>query len=712
LDKKNIAIKNDAPLEINDLKLSGVSGKISIVGEQGWIDFKDAGNCTGLGTYLDPFVIQDLIIDGHGSGSGIKINLSRNYYFRIENCTIFNCSIGIELISTDNGTLYQNDCSFNSYGIYLHFPHPFTPEEYGCFNNTITENMANNNTYGIRLGWATIGYIINNTANNNNMGILHEGYPEIISENTVNNNHIGISLWHPGYNTEISRNIAFDNRDCGIEIQANGFNLTGNFMVGSGIAMSYHSIEMMSTIHIDTTNFVNNKPIYYLINKTYISPQNLEDAGQIFLINCTNILVKDIDVSNSSYGINIYDSNNITVLNAVSSNNIYGVYLQNTNTSFIINNTLKYNTRGIFVGGSNNTVEGNYIYSDLMTMEGITFYIWGDNNKIINNKIIGCQWGILFRISSYNLIYGNIIKDNEYGIVVMGGSEHNLFYENFFIGNSIVHTDGGSTTNKWNNTEIGNYWDNYTGIDANDDGIGDTPHNITQSPLRQDYLPIVISHAPEITVISPEPNEIFNLTSPSFNVIFESYHLESKWYTVNNGKEYIIMDNVTINQLEWESQWDGLVIVSFYALDKIGNAGFAEINIIKDTEDPIITVASPTPGSEFGNNAPSFSVIILDKHLDTMWYTLDGGLHNYSFTHNGTINQAAWDTILGGVVNIRFYAIDKVGNIAYRDVPIIKQQQQQVLIPGYNTTILMGIMLLSCAILIKIRNKELDVEKL
>ena len=94
-----------------------------------------------------------------------------------------------------------------------------------------------------------------------------------------------------------------------------------------------------------------------------------------------------------------------------------------------------------------------------------------------------------------------------------------------------------------------------------------------------------------------------------------------------------------------------------------------------------------------------------------MWYTLDGGLHNFSITCNSTINQAAWETILGGIVNIRFYAIDKVGNIAYRDVPIIKQQQQEF-IPGYNTVILKGIMLLSFAILIKIKSKELNVEKL
>jgi parallel beta-helix repeat protein len=348
LDKNNIVIKDNTLSEINDLKLSGVSGKINIVGQQGWIDFKDDGNCTGSGTYYDPYVIKDLIIDGHGSGAGIKINLSRNYFFRIENCTIFNCWYGIELISTDNGTLYQNDCSFNGYGIYLHCPNPATQETYGCFNNTIIENIANNGTYGIHLDWGSSGNLINNTANNNNRGIFHAGYPHIISGNTINNNgYSGISLWGPGSgsNSKISGNIAIDNRDCGIDILSFGFNLTGNFMVGSGIILWHQSIERLSQISIDTTNFVNNKPIYYLINKTNNTPQNLEDAGQIFLINCRNILVKDIDVSDSSYGINIYDSNNITMLNAVSSNNNYGISLRNTNNSFIINSTLKYNKK-------------------------------------------------------------------------------------------------------------------------------------------------------------------------------------------------------------------------------------------------------------------------------------------------------------------------------------------------------------------------------
>ncbi|GAG13317.1 unnamed protein product, partial [marine sediment metagenome] len=213
-----------------------------------------------------------------------------------------------------------------------------TPETYGCFNNTITENTANNNgMYGIHLYRFVSGNLINNTANNNVRGIYHEGYPTIISGNTVNYNYIGLSLLGPGSNSEISRNIAIGNRDIGIEINAFGFNLTENFMVGSGITLG--SIDR--TNHIDTTNLVNNKPIYYLINKTYPSPHILEDAGQIILINCTNILVKDVDVSYSSMGICIYNSNNITVLNVASSNNDYGVYLQNTNNSLIISSSLK-----------------------------------------------------------------------------------------------------------------------------------------------------------------------------------------------------------------------------------------------------------------------------------------------------------------------------------------------------------------------------------
>jgi len=555
-----------------------------------------------------------------------------------------------------------------------------------------------------------------------------------IIENDGHYNRYGMYITYLCDNNTILDNYFVRNEDHGIYLESNCANniIKGNNMESCGFYSDHYTFTYNI---IDTTNFVNNGHLYFYGNRTDLNEYDFSNAGQIYLVNCNNSVISGQDLSDGSVSISLFYCNNIEISsNNLSSNSVYGINFRNCNKISILGNYINNNELGISFYCNNSIISENEVNFNLR--EGI--YMSNCNNNSISKNNInsnGYRAGIrMFRYCSYNIISnnrfeenlyeglsfalyssnntitGNVFNSNRVGVYSDSSCENNIFYLNFFINSEDFHTKGIPITSTWNTTDIGNYWDNYTGIDANDDGIGDIPHIISHSPLILDYLPIVINHAPEITIISPKPNEIFNLTSPSFNIIFESYHLESKWYTVNNGKEYIIMDKVEINQLEWESQRDGLVVLSFYTLDKIGNTGFAEINIVKDTEVPIITVTSPTPGSEFGNNAPSYSVTILDKHLDTMWYTLDGGLHNYSFTSNGTINQAAWDTILGGIVNIRFYAIDKVGNIAHRDVPIIKKQQQEF-IPGYNTVILMGILLLSCTILIKIRSKELDGEK-
>jgi hypothetical protein len=84
---------SDYPETINsgseNLKLSDVDSKIYISGNSGWVDFKNAGNCTGSGSDSDPYVIEDLVIDSGGPGNIIEIEDSY-VYFKIENCTIYN----------------------------------------------------------------------------------------------------------------------------------------------------------------------------------------------------------------------------------------------------------------------------------------------------------------------------------------------------------------------------------------------------------------------------------------------------------------------------------------------------------------------------------------------------------------------------------------------------------------------------------------------
>jgi len=56
-----------------NLKISATSGIIYINGNSEWVDFKNAGKCTGQGTYSDPYIIEDLEIDSEGSGRIITI---------------------------------------------------------------------------------------------------------------------------------------------------------------------------------------------------------------------------------------------------------------------------------------------------------------------------------------------------------------------------------------------------------------------------------------------------------------------------------------------------------------------------------------------------------------------------------------------------------------------------------------------------------------
>jgi hypothetical protein len=70
----------------------------------------------------------------------------------------------------------------------------------------------------------------------------------------------------------------------------------------------------------------------------------------------------------------------------------------------------------------------------------------------------------------------------------MAFSSTNDFYRNNFVNNAI-QTSAGSGANAWSIGGQGNYWSDYTGVDANHDGIGDTPYLI--SPIGQDNYPLM-----------------------------------------------------------------------------------------------------------------------------------------------------------------------------------------------------------------------------
>ncbi|MFX1298292.1 MAG: CARDB domain-containing protein, partial [Promethearchaeota archaeon] len=117
---------------------------------------------------------------------------------------------------------------------------------------------------------------------------------------------------------------------------------------------------------------------------------------------------------------------------------------------------------------------------------------WSSSSRILENDLIGNKIGILLEEHcKSNNVSGNIIEDNEKNglIISIPDCTQNFIYKNYFFGNPINAIDD-SSDNLWDYENIGNYWDDYSGVDINHDNIGDTPYNISGSTESQDHFPI------------------------------------------------------------------------------------------------------------------------------------------------------------------------------------------------------------------------------
>ena len=216
-DSDGIAFDN------KNLRPSEFSGKVHI--DNNWTDAWDVGICTGNGTYFDPYIIEDLVINGGGSGSCILIENS-DVYFRIENCTVYNSGIypnaGIRLANVSNSLLIENNCSLHGRGIYL----------YRSNNNIIFGNIADNSISGVGLYYGNNNIISGNNVNYNDYGILLDySDSNTIVGNTANHNQRGIYLLFSDKNNATTNNVSY-NDEYGIYLLSSDNNLiSGNTLM-------------------------------------------------------------------------------------------------------------------------------------------------------------------------------------------------------------------------------------------------------------------------------------------------------------------------------------------------------------------------------------------------------------------------------------------------------------------------------------------------
>lgn len=400
------------------------------------------------------------------------------------------------------------------------------------FNVTLSGNQA-----GVVLASSRDNVVMGNYLVDNGIGIYIDGsHSNIITENTIADNGKGVSLFQAHGNI-ISNNMLIDNRD-GLSIRiSTETTVTDNEMIGGGILVEGSWEENWNTHWVENTNTVNGKPVIYRINAT--GGTISVGAGQVLLVNCTDMVITGQNLSDTNIGIQLaYSSGTMVSANTIHNNDL-GMVSWYAERSTIVDNDFTGNGVAIRSSYSNdNAVEGNQITLNAM---GAEFHS-SDDNTVVNNTIASSEWwGLDFWSSADNIIYGNNVSFNghngirviasrnftvtENGVIGNDGvgislenSSFTRVYHNIIIDNEVQGYDN-NATNEWDNgyPSGGNLWGDYSGSDGmygpnqdifGWDSIGDAPYDIPGGTSKDRY-PIFSTRnpTPECTISAPTAGE-------------------------------------------------------------------------------------------------------------------------------------------------------------------------------------------------------------